>query len=236
MRATIAGSGLFTGLMFAPLVPELREGNFIVRDFTQGLCEPLLAETGFKFDVGRYNERRRSMYESELFGEKDPWSEDETRDIHVGVDIGGVVGTPIHVVADGHVHSCGYNPAQLDYGHVIISEHELNGRKVWALHGHLSAQSVVGKRSGDRLVQGDVLGWIGDEHENGGWPPHVHFQLSLVEPATHDLPGVVSASQHAQALVDYPDPRGACTEHQPASHCALPSHRHRDAAWPARCD
>lgn len=35
----------------------------------------------------------------------------------------------------------------------------------------------------------------------------VHFQLSLVEPETHDMPGVVSTAQHAAALRDYPDPR-----------------------------
>ena len=35
----------------------------------------------------------------------------------------------------------------------------------------------------------------------------VHFQLSLVEPETHDMPAVVSASQHAAALEQYPDPR-----------------------------
>ena len=35
----------------------------------------------------------------------------------------------------------------------------------------------------------------------------MHFQLSLIEPATHDMPGVVAAAQHADALRDYPDPR-----------------------------
>lgn len=41
----------------------------------------------------------------------------------------------------------------------------------------------------------------------GGWPPHVHFQLSWEEPETHDMPGVVSNTQHASALRTYPDPR-----------------------------
>ena len=49
---------------------------------------------------------------------------------------------------------------------------------------------------------------IGQEvDENGGWPPHVHFQLALSEPTTHDMPGVVATSQHAAALDEYPDPR-----------------------------
>ena len=207
----VAGSGLFAGLVFSPVVPQLEKGNYLVRDFTRGLCEPLNS-TGFEFDVGRYNERRRSMYTSDLFGCSDPWAATggDQRDIHVGVDIGGPVGTPIHAFADGIVHSCGYNPEHLDYGHVLISEHDLQGVQVWALHGHLSAASVK-KTPGSPIRQGEILGWIGDEQENGGWHPHIHFQLSLVRPTTHDLPGVVSTSQHAQALLDYPDPRSMCS-------------------------
>ena len=54
---------------------------------------------------------------------------------------------------------------------------------------------------------GSILGWLGDRTENGGWNPHVHFQLSLVEPITHDLPGVVSAVDRDWARKNYPDPR-----------------------------
>ena len=125
----------------------------------------------------------------------------------VGVDIGGAVNTPVHAFCDGVVHCCGYNSAKGDYGNVIVTEQTLAGRRVWALYGHLSAQSIVGRAAGQAVKGGEVLGWLGAPHENGGWPPHVHLQLSLVEPATHDLPGVVSAKSHAQALRDFPDPR-----------------------------
>ena len=145
----------------------------------------------------------------------------DARDIHMGVDIGAAVGTPIHAAVDGLVHSVGYNSAELDYGHVIITEHVLPSsgggdggdgdgdgpRRVWMLYGHLSAESTVGKAAGRPVSRGEVLGWMGNVHENGGWPPHVHFQLSLAEPRTHDLPGVVSTAQHAAALERYPDPR-----------------------------
>ncbi|KAJ1458518.1 armadillo-type protein [Pelagophyceae sp. CCMP2097] len=204
-----AGSGLFSGLQFAPLVPQLVEQGFLVRDFTRGLSnQPALAESGFKFDVGRYNERRRSMYTSDLFGSKDPWAAGNSqRDIHIGLDVGGPVGTAVHAFSDGVVHACGYNAAELDYGHVIVTKHLLNGLPVWALYGHLSAASIAGKAPGLEIKRGDVVGWLGDVHENGGWPAHVHFQLSLTEPETHDMPGVVSAEQHLDALRDYPDPR-----------------------------
>lgn len=202
----VAGSGLFAGLEFHPLVPSLPP-TFVVRDFTRGMAaNPPL---GAQYDVGRYNERRRNMYSTDLFGASDPWAgrERERRDIHIGVDIGGPVGTPIHATADGVVHSAGYNAADGDYGHVVVLEHLLGGRRVWALHGHLSAASTEGKAAGDAIARGDVLGWLGDRHENGGWPAHVHFQLGLEEPATHDMPGVVSDAQHAAALEAYPDPR-----------------------------
>ena len=128
--------------------------------------------------------------------------------MHIGVDIGGAVGTPVHAVHEGVVHSCGYNAAAGDYGHVIVITHEINGLHVWALHGHLSAASIVGRAAGQRVRGGERLGWLGDEGENGGWPPHVHYQLALEEPATHDMPGVVARSKHVEALRIYPDPRG----------------------------
>ena len=90
------------------------------------------------------------------------------RDIHVGVDVGGPVGTAVHSVADCVVHSCGYNAAELDYGHVVVTEQQLNGRTVWALYGHLDEASSTNKRRGDKIARGDVVGWIGDRHENGG--------------------------------------------------------------------
>lgn len=209
MVKLVEGSGLFAGLLFHPLVPKLFDAPYLVRDFTEGMDHlPKLEDTGYVHDVGRYNERRRAMYETALFGSDDPWAEKgEPRDIHIAIDIGGPAGTPIHSVADCTIHSVGYNAADGDYGHVIVTEQVLNGHRVFALCGHLDAASTAGKAKGDKIARGDVLGWFGDRHENGGWHPHVHFQLSLVEPATHDMPGVVSSSQHAQALRDYPDPR-----------------------------
>ena len=200
----IEGSGLFSGLQFSPVVPSLQPDNYLVRDFTRGLAAwTPLCETGHTHDIGRYNERRPAMYEEAMFS-----STDGAREIHIGVDIGSTVGTPVHCIADGRVHSSGYNPGKGDYGNVIVTEHELNGRRVWALYGHLaSKRPPEGWVAGAAVKRGQLLGWLGAEHENGGWPPHVHFQLSLREPETHDMPGVVAVVHHAAALRDYPDPR-----------------------------
>lgn len=175
---TVSGTGLFAGLVFHPLVPELLPGSYIVRDFTRGIQGERPSDVAF--DIGRYNERRRNMYTSELFSSNDPWcdtSKGAVRDIHIGVDIGGAVGTPLHAVADGVIHSCGYNSEALDYGHVVVVEYQLGGVHVWALHGHLSKESIVDqagdriRQAGDRIRAGDVVGYIGDVDENGGWPP-----------------------------------------------------------------
>jgi len=125
----------------------------------------------------------------------------------MGLDIGGPVGTPVHTFADGKVHCYGYNPEEGDYGHVIIIEYKIKQTSVWALYGHLDAKSCGYKYKGMEVKKGEVIGWFGSEKENGNWPPHVHFQLSFVEPKTHDLPGVVSMQDHAKSEKQFPDPR-----------------------------
>ncbi len=151
-----------------------------------------------RWTVGRYDEDR-VIYTQDLFA--------GARTVHVGIDLGGPVGAAVHAFSDGEVVHAGYNPAPGDYGHVVVAEHALDGRPIWALYGHLSAASLRASPVGRALSAGDVLGWLGDERENGGWPPHVHFQLSWERPETHDLPGAVARADRAEALRRYPDPR-----------------------------
>lgn len=174
--------------------------GYEVFDFTSGYDPGRSLATGF--GVGRYNEDRRGMYTSALFQRGD-----DARTIHVGVDLGAPVGTPVHAFFEGEIFLTGYNGAEGDYGHTLITRHELGGNPLWALHGHLSAASTAGKKPGQKISTGEVIAWLGDRHENGGWNPHLHFQLCLVEPLVCDLPGVVSRSQLAEALRIYPDPR-----------------------------
>ncbi len=150
------------------------------------------------FSIGRYNENR-IIYTQDLFA--------GDRSIHMGIDLGAPAGTPVHAFADGTIYCLGVNPADGDYGPTIVTEHVVNGRPIWALHGHLSASSLDDKIPSQTIHKGQVIGWLGNESENGGWPPHVHFQLSWNAPITHDMPGAVSEAQHSQALLDYPDPR-----------------------------
>ena len=178
---------------FYPVVilPE----KYTVLDLSDGLWTPSRTE----FSIGKYNEVRPNMYNTDIFA--------GVRNIHIGVDIGGPVGTPCMAFTDGEISHFGYNPESGDYGYVIITKHNITGTTVWALYGHLDSTSVKNKSIGQIVNKGEVIAWFGAHHENGGWEPHLHFQLSLLEPETHDLPGVVASGDRAQALLDYPDPR-----------------------------
>ncbi|MFL2972990.1 MAG: peptidoglycan DD-metalloendopeptidase family protein [Candidatus Thalassarchaeaceae archaeon] len=173
------------------ILPE----EYTVLDLSKGQWVP--PET--IFSIGKYDELRPGMYNTEIFhGE---------RFLHVGIDIGAPIGTPCMAFSDGEVSHFGYNPEPGDYGNVLIIKHKLDGVSLWALYGHLSSESIENKILGQKVVAGEVVAWFGDESENGGWEPHLHFQLSLIEPETHDMPGVVAPEDREQALNDYPDPR-----------------------------
>lgn len=148
--------------------------------------------------IGRYDEDR-TIYRQALFA--------GGRSIHMGIDLGGPVGTAVHAFAGGVVLHSGINRADGDYGGTVVTEHQVDGERLWALHGHLSHASVRLSHPGRRVEQGMVIGWLGDRTENGGWPPHVHFQLSVERPDTHDLPGAVAAEDREAARARFPDPR-----------------------------
>lgn len=180
------------------------------------------------FHVGKYNEDRKlsNLYTTPLFQNFSNAVDgyDGKRTIHTGIDLFGPVSTKVYAFASGRIHSVGYNEAHGDYGNVIVIEHEITltpqltldsnrkqpkeRTKIWALYGHLSHKSIFGKKAGQKVKKGKVIGFMGSVEENGGWPmPHVHFQLSISPPETHDMPGVVSKRDIEKALVDYPDPR-----------------------------
>jgi len=160
------------------------------------------------YDVGRYDEDRQGMYTSSLFGDSN--SDDKTRrTVHVGIDIGAPVGCTVYAFEDGIVHSVGYNPDVGDYGHVIVIEHTLpSSTKAYALYGHL-AKSVLKAKAGETIAKGQVIGYIGNTDENGGWTgTHLHFQVAVNPPMKqHDMPGTIRLVDRNVLLLEYVDPR-----------------------------
>jgi murein DD-endopeptidase MepM/ murein hydrolase activator NlpD len=204
----------FSQFQFAPVL-EFPE-TYDVYDFSAGY-DPERVRLS-KYGVGKYNEKRPTMYTSAIFqGQVSEPSADaaegslpssfEPRDIHVGIDLAAPAGSRVHAFFDGRIFMTGINSAEGDYGGTLITEHVLAGQKLWALHGHLSHASTKYRGVGELLKKGDVVGWLGEKQENGGWNPHLHFQLTLIEPTVCDLPGVVREKDRAEAICIYPDPR-----------------------------
>lgn len=184
----------FTKYSFHPVI-HLPKG-YDVYDFSQGYDENRFLK--IPYGVGKYNEKRINMYKGELYA--------TGRDIHMGIDIGAPVGTPVHAFYEGKVLMTSYNSKELDYGYTIITEHNLDGQNLYVLHGHLSKKSLEQSTPGKGFKSGDILGWIGDKSENGGWNPHLHIQLSYEKPLVCDMPGAVHENDLQEALLKYPNP------------------------------
>jgi len=157
--------------------------------------------------VGRYDELRPGLYQSELFQSQGG----PARCVHVGLDLGSPAGTPVFAWADSELFAQGPLPAPGDYGHSVVLKTVLTlGSEVitlWSLYGHLSEASLSLHAVGDRVQRGAQIGALGSPHENGGWPPHLHFQLSWLPPHGHDMPGVVPQARRRRATWTFPDPR-----------------------------
>ena len=70
----------------------------------------------------------------------------------------------------------------------------------------LSMESLQLFEPGQKIKSGDCIGYVGLREVNGGWEPHLHFQLSWIKPENCDLPGVVRRDERTD-LAMYPDPR-----------------------------
>ena len=127
--------------------------------------------------LGRYGEARL-IYGGESFGRTDHVAR-RRRTVHIGVDVFLPPETAVHAVLPGTVVSAAYRAAQHDYGGILILEHECaDGSRFRALYGHLSRASAEGSQVGQRFAAGEVVARLGDVDENGGWPPHLHLQIS----------------------------------------------------------
>lgn len=89
----------------------------------------------------------------------------KTRRIHAGIDFGASAGTPIHAVADGTVYRAGWSSG--GHGNVVVIDHG----QVATLYAH---QERLAVRAGQRVVAGQVIGWVGSTGLSTG--PHLHFE------------------------------------------------------------
>ncbi|MBC9073739.1 peptidoglycan DD-metalloendopeptidase family protein [Thauera sp. CAU 1555] len=89
---------------------------------------------------------------------------------HAGVDFAAPIGTPIKATSDGTVSFVG---TQRGYGNIIIVQHRDRYSTAYA---HLNG-FARGLRKGQRVNQGDVIGYVGKT----GWAtgPHLHYEIRV---------------------------------------------------------
>ena len=165
-----------------------------------------MADAGAGIGVGRYDEARL-LYASPQFSFGGALT-GERRAVHLGIDLFTEVGAPVFAPIEGEVYAFAHNPAPLDYGHVIILRHRTSdGHTFYTLYGHLSAESLEGLSVGIPVAKGEKIASLGSPGENGGWTPHLHFQVitDLLD-SDCDFPGVCRASQREVWHGFAPDP------------------------------
>lgn len=167
------------------------------------------------FGIGGYKENRVLYRRSNLFntvategksalpkGEQ----EEESRSIHLGIDIWGPAGTSVFLPLGGMVHSFAFNQNFGDYGATIIMQHQLDTISFHTLYGHVSLADLAQLQPGKYLSRGELIAHFGEPRENGDWPPHLHFQviwdLNLKE---GDYPGVCTLKESDHYFSNCPD-------------------------------
>jgi len=169
----------------APVMDHL--DSAVVLDLSVGNATEMPTPPGMA--IGRYNEARL-FYTEPMF---------EGRTIHLGLDIFAAPGTPVYAPFDGMVYAAANNAKRLDYGPVMILEHD----GFFTLYGHLADVRPVGTQ----VKAGDEIARVGARPGNGDWPPHLHFQIirDLLDLGC-DFPGVAAPEMREVFTALSPDP------------------------------
>ena len=207
--------------LFHPVVPfDPASDRLLAMDFSEantGLPAELFDDVGrftdwvqqqqqaYKalYGIGGYAEERAVYSRSRVF---DAAQGGEPRRLHLGVDIWGPAGTPVYAPLGGMVHSFAMNNRPGDYGATINLLHQLDGYAFYTLYGHVSEKDLA-LVEGKYINRGEQFAHLGRPTENGGWPPHLHFQIIIdLQEHNGDYPGVCSKSEKEIYLSNCPDP------------------------------
>ena len=89
---------------------------------------------------------------------------------HKGVDYAAPPGTPVRSTGDGRVVLKGVNGG---YGNTVVIQH---GNRYSTLYAHLSGYAR-GLKQGDRVSQGQIIGYVGSSGLATG--PHLHYEFRV---------------------------------------------------------
>jgi len=162
-----------------------------------------LKKNNAEIAFGGYIEGRNLYQRSTIFKNENL----PERNIHIGLDLWGKVGTSILAPLDGKIHSFKNNEGFGDYGPTIILEHEVENEKFYTLYGHLSLESIENITVGTVFKKGDRLATFGNSTINGDYAPHLHFQIiNNIENYYGDYPGVCNINDLNFYIENCPDP------------------------------
>lgn len=110
-----------------------------------------------------------------------------TSTYHRGIDIcveGGTLNKTVNTVADGIVTISGFSA----YGNYVVVDH---GNGFSTLYAHLNSRAVS---AGQKVKQGDVIGYAGSTYGPGGYStgPHLHFELRINDEVVNPIPYIPS--------------------------------------------
>ncbi|OPX54921.1 Murein DD-endopeptidase MepM and murein hydrolase activator NlpD, contain LysM domain [Oceanospirillum multiglobuliferum] len=108
---------------------------------------------------------------------------------HRGTDYAASRGTPVKSTGSGKVITAGYNSS---YGKHVVIQH---GTRYTTLYAHLNG-FAKGVRRGERVQQGQMIGYVGSTGLASG--PHLHYEFRVngihKNPVTVQLPDVAPIS------------------------------------------
>jgi murein DD-endopeptidase MepM/ murein hydrolase activator NlpD len=182
--------------------PELESFDILDTEQLSEYIQQKLFDNEALIARGGYGEDRLVYRRSPHFGEGE-----NLRSIHLGLDVWCEPMTPVYAPVDAIVHSFRDNDQPGDYGPTIVLEHRIGQHILYTLYGHLCRRSLENLSVGMPIAAGEKFGEIGDVHENGQWPPHLHFQLIRdMKGNSGDFPGVSSRTQREYYFQLCPNP------------------------------
>lgn len=162
-----------------------------------------LQKNNAKVAFGGYNEKRNLYKSSLIFNDEG----NDERNIHIGMDLWIKSGTPVLAAVDGIVYGFDYNTGTGNYGPTIILKQSLENQSFYTLYGHLSLESIEAIEIGTLFKKGQQLATLGDSTVNGGYSPHLHFQIIKNMGQNHsDYPGVCTQKDLEFYLENCPNP------------------------------
>ena len=212
---------------------ELGGGDCWSADEIEAILATKRRESGAELILGRYLEPRL-LYAFPAF-DQPGLERTEHRTVHLGADLFLPHGTPVFAPLAGTVVSVVDNLGAGNYGPTVILAHQASKTDLtfFTLYGHLDPACLASLRVGQVIEREQCFAVLGRREHNGGWPPHLHFQILLdLLGCEGDFPGVARPAERALYAGVCPDPNlildvpgGICGE--PEGNASLLTRRHK---------